>query len=51
MINKVILVGSLGQDPELRTTGSGSAVCNLRLATNERRKDRDGNWQDHTGVV
>lgn len=42
-VNKVILIGNLGQDPELRYTGSGTAVCNLRLATNESYKDRDGN--------
>jgi single-strand DNA-binding protein len=48
MINKVILIGNLGQDPELRSTASGSAVVNLRIATTERRKDRDGNWNDHT---
>lgn len=47
-VNKAILVGNLGQDPELRTTGSGTAVCNLRLATTDRRRDRDGNWSDHT---
>ena len=47
-VNKVILIGNLGQDPELRSTGSGTSVCNLRLATSERRKDRDGNWGDHT---
>lgn len=48
MINKVILIGNLGQDPELRSTGGGTAVVNLRIATSERRKDRDGNWADHT---
>lgn len=47
-VNKVILVGNLGQDPDLRTTGSGTAVCNLRIATSERRRDRDGNFTDHT---
>lgn len=47
-VNKVILVGNLGQDPELRYTGSGTAVCNMRLATNESYKDRDGNWVDKT---
>lgn len=47
-VNKAILVGNLGQDPELRTTGSGTAVCTLRIATSDRRKDRDGNWQDQT---
>ena len=47
-INKVILVGNLGADPEVRTTNSGSKVANLRIATSERQKDRDGNWGDHT---
>lgn len=47
MINKVILIGNLGQDPDVRTTGSGASVANLRIATSERRKDRDGNWADH----
>ena len=47
-VNKAILVGNLGRDPELRTTQSGTTVANLRLATTERRKDRDGNWNDHT---
>lgn len=42
-VNKVILIGNLGQDPELRYTGSGTAVCNMRLATNESYTDRDGN--------
>ena len=48
MINKVILIGNLGQDPDMRSTQSGSTVANLRIATTERRKDRDGNWNDHT---
>lgn len=47
-INKVILVGNLGQDPELRYTGNGTAVCNMRLATNESYKDSDGNFVDKT---
>ncbi|MBO6576516.1 MAG: single-stranded DNA-binding protein [Rhodothermales bacterium] len=47
-INKVILVGNLGQDPELRYTGSGTAVCNLRLATNESYKDANGDWVERT---
>ncbi|HIL56684.1 MAG TPA: single-stranded DNA-binding protein, partial [Rhodothermales bacterium] len=42
-VNKVILIGNLGQDPELRYTGSGTAVCNFSLATTESYKDRDGN--------
>lgn len=48
MINKVTLIGNLGRDPEVRTTGAGMAIGNLRLATTERVKDREGNWTDHT---
>lgn len=47
-INKVILVGNLGADPELRYTGSGTAVCNLRIATNESYKDASGEWVERT---
>lgn len=47
-INKVTLVGNLGQDPELRHTGSGTAVCNMRLATNESYKDSNGKTVDKT---
>jgi len=47
-VNKAILVGNLGQDPEIRSTGSGTPVATLRIATSDRRKDRDGNWTDHT---
>ena len=47
-INKVILVGNLGQDPELRYTGTGTAVCNMRVATNEAYKDADGNMVEKT---
>jgi len=47
-VNKVILIGNLGKDPELRTTGGGTSVCTLNIATTERRKDRDGNWSDQT---
>lgn len=46
--NKVTLIGNLGQDPELRYTPSGEAVCNFSLATNERRKDKTGEFQDVT---
>ena len=48
MINKVILVGNLGRDPEVRATQGGGSVCTLSVATAERQKDRDGNWTDHT---
>ncbi|MFA7537296.1 MAG: single-stranded DNA-binding protein, partial [Desulfuromonadales bacterium] len=47
-VNKVILVGNLGKDPELRYTPSGAAVANFTLATSERFKDRDGQMQDKT---
>ena len=47
-INKVILVGNLGQDPELRYTGGGTAVCNMRIATSESYKDKDGNMVENT---
>lgn len=47
-INKVILVGNLGQDPELRYTPSGTAVCNMRLATNEVYRDPEGNLVERT---
>lgn len=47
-INKAILVGNLGRDPELRMTSSQTAVCNLNLATAERRRDASGTWNDHT---
>lgn len=48
MVNKVILIGNVGQDPDIRSTRSGTRVANVRLATNERRKDQDGNWGEHT---
>lgn len=47
-VNKVILVGNLGADPELRYTPSGVAVANFSLATSETYKDRDGNRQTKT---
>ncbi|MPY89792.1 MAG: single-stranded DNA-binding protein [Luteitalea sp.] len=48
-VNKVILVGNLGRDAELRFTPAGVAVSNFSLATTDRRKDsRTGDWQDHT---
>lgn len=47
-VNKVILVGNLGRDPEVRTMQSGGKVVNLSLATSETWKDRDGNRQEKT---
>ena len=47
-VNKVILIGNLGNDPDVRSTSSGMAVCTLSVATAERRKDQSGEWQDHT---
>ena len=45
-VNKVILIGNLGKDPEVKYTASGMAVANFTLATNDRYKDKEGNWQD-----
>jgi single-strand DNA-binding protein len=45
-INRVVLVGNLTRDPELRHTPSGTAVCSLRLAVNTRRRDETGQWTD-----
>ena len=47
-VNKVILVGHLGKDPEVKYTPQGTPVAKFSLATNERYKDKDGNWQDRT---
>jgi len=47
-VNKVILVGNLGKDPEVKFTSTGTPVAKFTLATNERYKDKDGQWQDRT---
>ncbi len=47
-VNKVILVGNLGREPELRYTPSGQPVANFSLATSRGRKDTNGNWTDET---
>ena len=47
-VNKVILVGNLGADPEARSLNSGGEVVNMRVATSESWKDRDGNRQERT---
>jgi len=47
-VNKVILIGNLGKDPEVKYTPSGTPVAKLTLATNERYKDKNGEWQERT---
>ena len=47
-VNKVILLGRLGQDPELRYTQNGDPVCNFSLATSEKFKDKQGQQQERT---
>ena len=46
--NKIIVVGYLGRDPELRYTPDGTPVCNFSIATTERKKDKTGEMQEHT---
>lgn len=48
MLNKVMLIGRLGRDPELRYAQNGSPICNLRIATDESYTDRDGNKVERT---
>ena len=47
-VNKVILVGNVGQDPEVKYTPSGTPVAKFSIATNERFKDRSDEWQERT---
>ena len=47
-INKVILLGRLGKDPEVKYTPSGTPVAKFTIATNDRFKDKEGQWQDRT---
>ena len=47
-LTKSLLLGNVGKDPEIRSTPSGTMVANLALATSDRQKDAQGNWQDHT---
>lgn len=46
--NKITVVGHLGKDPELRYTPQGNAVCNISVATSEKRRDKTGEMQDST---
>jgi len=48
MLNKVMLIGNLGADPETRFTQDGTCVCNLRIATTEKFKNRNGEPQERT---
>ncbi len=48
MINKVTLIGNLGQDPEIRRLENGAVVARFSVATNESYKDRNGEWQTRT---
>ena len=48
MVNKVILVGNLGDEPVIRYTGDGKAIANLRVATSESWMDKEGNKQERT---
>jgi single-strand DNA-binding protein len=47
-VNKVILLGNIGKDPEIRSTAGGTMVATFSLATSERQKDPSGNWVDRT---
>ena len=47
-VNKVILLGNVGKDPEIRSSASGNMVATFGLATSERFKDQQGNWQEKT---
>jgi single-strand DNA-binding protein len=47
-VNKVILLGNVGKDPDIRATAGGTMVANVSLATSARQKDSQGNWQDRT---
>lgn len=47
-VNKVILLGNVGKDPEIRSTPSGTMVANFSIATSDRYQDAQGNWQDRT---
>ena len=47
-VNKVILIGNLGQKPEVRTSGGGLSIARLSIATSDRRKGADGQWADAT---
>jgi single-strand DNA-binding protein len=47
-VNKVFLLGNVGKDPEIRSTAGGMIIASFSLATADRQKDQQGNWQDKT---
>ena len=47
-VNKVLLLGNVGKDPEIRSTAGGMTIATFSLATADRQKDQQGNWQDKT---
>ena len=47
-VNKVILLGNVGKDPEMKVAASGTAIASFSMATSERFKDKSGEWQDRT---
>jgi single-strand DNA-binding protein len=47
-LNKVMLIGNLGSDPEIKYAANGNAIASIRIATAESRKNRDGEWEDTT---
>jgi len=47
-LNKVMLIGNLGRDPEIRYTAQGTAVASFSMATTERFKNKSGDWEDRT---
>ncbi len=47
-LNKVLIIGNLGGEPEIKYTASGTAIANLRVATAESRKNKEGEWEEYT---
>ncbi|NDC88816.1 MAG: single-stranded DNA-binding protein, partial [Bacteroidetes bacterium] len=47
-LNKAMLIGNLGQDPEIKYSANGLAICNMSIATTERYRDREGMEQEKT---
>jgi single-strand DNA-binding protein len=47
-LNKVMIIGNLGNDPEIKYAPSGTAIANITIATTESRKNKDGEWEDVT---